>query len=72
MTLLMTKEQEDVNNSALGLDQLKRDTLLDLIRRVIANPGNAVRVADAIARDWSPTIHVDGRGNTSLVIEGQL
>jgi hypothetical protein len=44
------------------LDRAKRDKLLDIIRRVIANPENAKEAADEIAQDWFPMIKVDARG----------
>lgn len=40
----------------------KEKVLLDILRRVIANPGNAPAVAKKLARDWNPMILVDRHG----------
>jgi hypothetical protein len=47
-------------------DRFKREKLLDILRRVIANPGNAAEVADEISRDWFPTWECDPKGNWSV------
>jgi hypothetical protein len=44
----------------------KKRALLDAIRRVVANPFNAERVAEAIAEDWSPMMLVDQKGNVTF------
>jgi hypothetical protein len=44
----------------------KEKALLDVIRRVVANPQNAVRVAIAIAADWSPMAKVDQHGKVTF------
>lgn len=46
--------------------QEKVDFLLDQIRRVIANPGNAQRVAEAISKDWNPTVYISPDGKSSF------
>jgi hypothetical protein len=45
------------------IGKCKREFVLDMIRRVVANPGNARKVADAIASDWNPTIVVRADGS---------
>lgn len=52
------------------IEEQKRAKLLDMIRRVIANPQNAKRVADAIALDWHPTICVGSDGNFTILVGG--
>jgi hypothetical protein len=47
-------------------EKMKRDRLLDIIRRVLANPGEAKRVAEVLARDWTPMWTVDGKGKISI------
>lgn len=49
-------------------DKIKRAKLLDILRRVIANPGNAEEVAREIALDWSPMIRIDSRGRMEVVV----
>lgn len=49
-------------------DLLKRRKLLDIIQRVISNPHNAREVADEIALDWSPMIHVGRDGKMEIVV----
>ena len=49
-------------------EKLKREKLLDIIRRVVANPGNAKEVADEIALDWFPKIQVDPKGVIRVVL----
>jgi hypothetical protein len=44
----------------------KKAAILDAIRRVIANPNNADRVAAAIAKDWQPLIKIDSQGKQSF------
>lgn len=48
------------------LQEQKAAFILDQIRRVIANPGNAEKVAKALARDWHPTIHVNKDGTSTF------
>jgi hypothetical protein len=50
------------------VDLMKRRKLLDIIRRVIANPHNAAEAADEIAKDWFPMIHVQRDGAIEIVI----
>ena len=52
----------------LDFERLKRKTLLDIIRRTMANPGNVKKVVDALARDWNPTCMIDSKGKASIVI----
>jgi hypothetical protein len=40
------------------VEKFKKDKLLDIIRRTIANPGNAEHVAEALAKDWHPLFQV--------------
>jgi len=51
----------------VNIDQLKRDRLLDILRRVIANPGNVPQVAETIARDWFPMLRVGPNGKFEFV-----
>ena len=43
-------------------EAVKAKRLLDIIRRTIANPENAERVAMELAKDWNPTILVSPKG----------
>jgi hypothetical protein len=50
-------------------EKLKREALIDLLRRVVANmdkPRNLEQVAEAIARDWSPPMRVDEHGRLAV------
>ena len=58
----MDKQSNDI-------EQFKRDELLDLIRRCIANPHNAKKVADAVARDWNPAIGILKNGHKYIKFE---
>jgi hypothetical protein len=53
---------EGVTPGLTRIEQAKRDKLLDILRRLIANPGNAPIVAEVLARDWNPTVVIDGEG----------
>jgi hypothetical protein len=44
----------------------KRQKMLDIIRRVVANPINAQDVADELAKDWSPPIAIGTDGSMKL------
>ena len=46
----------------------KRDKLLDILRRLLANPGNAREVADEIALDWFPLVRVNADGSSEFVL----
>jgi hypothetical protein len=46
----------------VDIDQLKLERLLDILRHVIANPENAPKVAEALARDWFPRLRVGPNG----------
>jgi hypothetical protein len=46
-----------------SVDQQKRDKILDILRRVIANPFTAPEVASELSLDWNPMIVVDSKGN---------
>lgn len=50
------------------IEELKRAKLLDILRRVIANPQNAETVADEIVQDWFPMIEVAGDGSFKLIM----
>lgn len=46
-----------VTNEELAMsdfNEMRRGKMLDIIRRVIANPQNVVEVANEIAKDWCP------------------
>ncbi len=49
-----------------ALEEIKVQRLLDLIRRVVANPQNAEEVARAIAADWTPLWEVSAAGCVSI------
>lgn len=49
------------------MEKFKREKLLDIIRRVTANPGNAEDAANAIALDWFPKFQVKPDGKIDLV-----
>ncbi len=53
----------------MNQDQIKRDYLLDIIRRVIANPDNAREVADKLAEDWFPPMFslIDSKGRRDIL-----
>jgi hypothetical protein len=48
--------------------KLKRDKLVDLFRRVVANPGRLEEVAEAIAADWMPILRIDEHGKAEVLI----
>ena len=48
------------------LEEMKRETLKDLIRRVIANPDRMDEVVLALAQDWYPKFAVSPRGNFKI------
>ena len=50
------------------MQQWKRNKLLDILRRVIANPENLKEVADEIALDWFPMAQVAKDGSVSFVL----
>lgn len=45
---------------------LKEERLLDIIHRVIANPQNAKKVAEALAKDWFPICTVTPQGKMEI------
>lgn len=49
------------------LEAAKRERLLDILRRVIANPTNATRVAAEIAAEWDPTFRVRSDGSVEIM-----
>lgn len=51
--------------------KLKRDKLVDLLRRVVANPGHLEEVAEAIAADWMPIQRIDEHGKAEVLIGGE-
>lgn len=57
--------------SKIDFVNIKREKLLDIIRRVIANPENAKEVAEEVSRDWLPLIHVDEHNEISFIIGGR-
>lgn len=52
-------------------EQVKRATLLDLLRRATAN-GTHVQVADVIARDWTPRGRINPDGSLTVILRGTL
>lgn len=50
------------------IDQMKREKLLDILRRVIANPGNVNEVVTEIALDWFPRAQIATDGSVSIVV----
>lgn len=48
--------------------KIKQRKLLDLMRRVIANPENAKEVANEIAIDWTPMIQVNSNGSMEIIV----
>jgi hypothetical protein len=61
--------RDNLTISAPGLvqiDQLKQARLLDILRRVIANPENAKSVAETLSRDWFPMLHIDATGKVKI------
>ena len=50
------------------MQQWKRNKLLDILRRVVANPENLKEVADEIALDWFPMAQVAKDGSVSFVL----
>lgn len=56
---------------AVGIEKLKkvkRDKLVDLLRRVVANPSHLEEVADAVAAGWMPVLRIDGHGKAEVLI----
>jgi len=49
-------------------DKIKRDRLIDLFRRAVANPHTLVEVATAVAHNWCPPFKVDSKGKTTVVV----
>jgi len=45
-----------------NIDQLKRDRLLDILGRVVADPSSAPQVAETLARDWFSMLRVGPNG----------
>lgn len=63
----MTKRIE--NGARLDeANKLKHEKLLDIIRRVIANPQHAKDAVDEIAIDWFPVFRVDQKGNFTIIV----
>lgn len=48
------------------IKEVKINTLLDIIRRTIANPQNAKEVAKFLAEDWNPLIVVTKEGKIKI------
>ena len=46
----------------------KRDKLKDILRLLIANPGNVNEVADELSHDWFPMMKVDALGKIDYVL----
>lgn len=59
----------DMGQVMPDFDKIKRDKLLDLFRRVIANPENLAKVVDAVALNWCPPFKIDRKGNTAVVLD---
>jgi hypothetical protein len=60
-----------VKDSAAFLNRvetIKQERLLDILRRLIANPENAPQVAAALAVDWCPVVRVDSQGDIEVIL----
>lgn len=55
-------------NLIVRIEKLKRDKLLDILRRCIANPGNVTEVSNEIAKDWFPLMRVSADGSCEIVV----
>lgn len=47
---------------------LKYDKLVDILRRVVANPNNIKEVAERIALDWNPVVRIESDGKITIVV----
>ena len=63
----MTKTTEIPTKTIEDFERIKYETLLDIIRRVIVNPGNAEQVAHALAKDYFPSFRISAQGKAELV-----
>lgn len=50
------------------IEKLRRDKMLDILRRVIANPGNAPDVANQLVMDWFPVIRINADASIEFEI----
>ena len=60
----------DRRRQLLAVDTLKRETLRDLLRRVLANPASLMLVADVIANDWMPPYRISSGGTIEVAPTG--
>lgn len=54
--------------SQVDLEQLKRDKLADIVRRVIANPQNLTETVTEISLDWFPMMRAVADGKFEIII----
>jgi hypothetical protein len=62
------KARRTIVSEPLVPEQMKRDKLADILRRVVANPGNVPEVAEQIAQDWFPKFKIDKDGRAEIVV----
>lgn len=53
------------------INRQKQEKMLDIIRRVIANPENAKEVAEQLAMDWFPLCEIDEKGISFVIGHGK-
>lgn len=47
---------------------LKREMMIEILRRVQDNPSSIEIIATLISQDWYPTMNVDADGNATLSV----